>query len=65
MARRTLPPFSNLWKRHEALYVDIFSIALVLLANKTRPLDGEDKISEQLCPVLNDICFKESQRQNC
>ncbi len=65
MARRTLPSFSNLWKRHEALYVDVFSIALALLANKIRPLDDEDKISEQLCPVLNDVCFKESQRQNC
>jgi hypothetical protein len=65
MARRNLPSLSNLWQRHEALYIDVFSIALPLLVNKTSPLDDEDKISEQLCPVLNEVCFKKSQRQNC
>ncbi len=65
MARRALPSFSDLWKRHETLYVDVFSIALAQLVKKTCPLDDENKISEQLCPVLSDVCFKESKKQNC
>ncbi len=65
MARRALPLFSNLWKRHETLYVHVFSIALAQLAIKACPLDDEDKISEQLCPFLSAVCFNESKKRNC
>lgn len=65
MERRVLPSISDLWNRHETLYVDVFSIALALLSKKTCPLDDEDKISEQLCPILNAVCFKEGPKRNC
>lgn len=65
MARRSLPSFSDLWKQHETLYADVFSVAIAQLLKKTCLLDDENKISEQLCPVLSDVCFKESKKQNC
>lgn len=61
MARRLLP-VSKLWKRHEVLYVEVFSIALTLLVEKDCPLDDEDKISERLCPHLKKVCFEKSNR---
>lgn len=65
MARRTLRTSSELWEQHETLYVYIFSIALTRLAQKNCLSDDEDKISEQLCPILNDVCFEESKKQDC
>jgi len=64
MARRDIPTLSQLWKRHETLYVDIFSLALALLSQKKCSLDDEDKISEQLCPLLNSVCFTESNNRD-
>jgi len=61
MARRSLS-FPDLWERHETLYVYIFSIALARLTQKSC-LPDEDKISEQLCPVLSDVCFEESRKR--
>ncbi len=65
MERRVIPSISDLWNRHEALYVDVFSIALALLSKKACPLNHEDKISEQLCPILNTVCFNEGTKRNC
>ena len=66
MARRSLPSFSDLWKQHERLYVDVFSTAIALLAEKKMcPSGDEDEISEQLCPVLNSVCFEEGKKRNC
>lgn len=63
MARRDIPTLSELWTRHEALYVDIFSLALTLLSQRKCSLDDEDKISEQLCPLLKSVCFSESKNR--
>lgn len=66
MARRALPLFSDLWKQHERLYLEVFSIALTLLAEKKSSLtDDEDEISEQLCPILRNVCFEEGKKRNC
>ncbi len=65
MAKHALPPACELWKRHEKLYVDIFFIALARLAKKERSLGNEDTISEQLCLVLNNVCFEEGQKRGC
>jgi hypothetical protein len=65
MARRSLPSPSELWKRHEILYTHIFSKALTVLATKHCVLDDEDQISEQLCPILNTVCFEEGQKRTC
>ncbi|HAO20088.1 MAG TPA: hypothetical protein DCQ37_06100 [Desulfobacteraceae bacterium] len=62
MARRTLS-LAELWKQHETLYVYIFSIALTQLTKRNCLLNDEDKISEKLCPILNDVCFEESQKR--
>ena len=65
MSRHPLPSFNELWKRHEALYVDIFSMALVQLTNEAFSLQDENKISEHLCPILNTVCFNESKKRKC
>ena len=65
MAKHILPPAYVLWKRHEMLYVDIFSIALAQLAKKKCSFGDEDTISEQLCPVLNSVCFEENKKRKC
>jgi len=64
MARRSLPSFLKLWKRHEKLYLGIFSTALVQLAEKKCLTTDEDTISEQLCPVLSEVCFMEGKKRN-
>lgn len=65
MPRRTLPSFYILWQRHETLYTEIFSIALVQLSKEAFSWADEDKISEYLCPILNDVCFSENKNRKC
>jgi len=60
MNRRSLPDFPALWKRHEELYLKLFSKALGELAQKdsgASTLD-ENLISDQLAIILNRICFE-------
>lgn len=65
MARYTVPSFSYLWQKHEALYIGIFIIALQRLSDDKYDTTSEDGISERLCPILNTVCFEESQKYNC
>ncbi len=58
MARKDLPTFDALWKRHESLYTEVFSLALAELAGRPSVVGDEDAISESLCPILNQVCFK-------
>ncbi len=64
MARHTFPSFSALWQRHECLYVEIFSAALIELAQNNVVSGDEDVISEMLTPILNHVCFVLSQSRN-
>lgn len=64
MARYSIPSFSSLWQKHETLYVGIFIIALQRLSDDKCDTTDEDIISEYLCPVLNTVCFEESQKNN-
>ena len=69
MARRSVPSFARLWRKHETLYLSVFSQALVRLSKKKHLMD-EDHISEQLCPILNAVCFeksnkRKSKKRNC
>ncbi len=64
MARRGIPSFSSLWRKHETLYVGIFVIALQRLSEDNCDTNDEDSLSEYLCPFLNRICFEESQSSN-
>jgi hypothetical protein len=65
MARRHIPSFSTLWQKHEALYVGIFVSALKRLSVNECDITHEDLISEQLCPYLNNVCFEQSQTNDC
>jgi hypothetical protein len=58
MARRSLPSFAILWQRHECLYYEVFSIALLELSREACVSGDEDAISERLCPILNQACFE-------
>ena len=64
MAKRAIPSSSELWKRHVSMYTTVFSMALAQLANQIRASVDEDKISEELCPILSQVCFMEGQRKN-
>lgn len=64
MARHGIPPFSILWQKHETLYVGIFIVALRRLSEDGTDATAEDDISEQLCPLLTDICFEENRRNS-
>lgn len=64
MARHTIPSFSSLWERHEAIYIHIFFIALQRLSDDKCNTSDEDMISERLCPILNTVCFEESLKSN-
>ena len=57
MARRSLPSFAILWQRHEGLYREVFSIALLELSREGCVSGDEDAISERLCLRLNRTCF--------
>ena len=64
MARYSIPSFSSLWHKHETLYIGIFVIALQRLSDDKADTTDEDSISERLCPILNTVCFEESQKNN-
>ncbi len=67
MSRRpnSLPSFAKIWHEHETLYLSIFAQALAWLSAKQTQTDSENRISEQLCPVLQSVCFEESDKRNC
>lgn len=64
MARRSLPSFAILWKRHEGLYSEVFSIALLELSREDCVSSDEDAISEKLCLILNRACFALGKSRN-
>lgn len=64
MARRALPSFATLWQRHECLYREVFSIALLELSRKDCISGDEDAISERLCPSLTQACFELAKYRN-
>ncbi len=64
MARRSLPIFTVLWQRHEALYCEVFLDSLQRLARKKIVSGDEDAISEMLCPILREICFELGQTRD-
>lgn len=64
MARHSVPSFTDLWQKHETIYVGLFCLALQRLSEYISDTADEDTISEQLCPVLNEICFEENQAHN-
>jgi len=61
VARHPLSSFADLWQRHEQLYFEVFSEALLKLIQKGNAFDNEDAISESLCVDLNEVCFKISR----
>jgi hypothetical protein len=61
MPRRSFPSSHNLWQRHETLYVGLFYMALQRLSENICDTNDEDMISERLCPILNTLCYEESQ----
>lgn len=60
MARKigTIKSFLLLWMEHEKLYCSIFDEALQQLEINEEQRKNEDAISEALCPVLREVCFK-------
>jgi len=64
MGRYAVPSFSALWERHETLYVGVFIMALRRLSENGCDATREDDISEQLCPLLNEICYEEGRKCN-
>jgi hypothetical protein len=64
MARHAIPSFSVLWEKHETIYISIFILALQRLWTDRCDTGDEDMISERLCPILNTVCFEESQKDN-
>jgi len=65
MAKQTFPTAFELWKRHEKIYIGIFTSALLVLMDSQYDKSDEIKISETLCPILNNICFEESRKMGC
>jgi len=55
VARRNLP--IDLWRRHESLYIEVFSLALEELSGRASVDGDENAISESLCPTLHKVCF--------
>jgi hypothetical protein len=64
MARQAIPSLSLLWERHETMYIRIFTLSLQKLSDDQCDKSNEDSISECLCPILNTVCFEESQKNN-
>ncbi|MDQ1350313.1 MAG: hypothetical protein QG657_614 [Acidobacteriota bacterium] len=58
MSQRPLPSFKTLWKRHESLYMDVFSMALRELSERDLLSGDENTISRTLRLILNNVCFK-------
>ncbi len=65
MSRRNIPSFSDIWQKHETIYINIFIMALQRLSKAKCDLSNEDTISEKLCVFLSVICFEESKKNNC
>lgn len=65
MARYKLPKVSEIWKRHENLYIGIFILALDILAKSSCDVSNENKISATLNPILQRVCFEEATKRNC
>ena len=63
MARKigTIKSFLLLWMKHEKLYCSIFYEALQQLEINEDQRNNEDAISEALCPVLREVCFKDER----
>ena len=63
MARKigTIKSFLFLWMKHEKLYCSIFYEALQQLEINEDQRNNEDAISEVLCPVLREVCFKDER----
>ncbi|GMO40000.1 MAG: hypothetical protein Ta2B_19820 [Termitinemataceae bacterium] len=61
MARKKscIGTFTELWKAHEKLYLDIFCRALSLLTINNEQRKEENIISRALCPILRQICFND------
>ncbi len=64
MARRALSSFVTLWKRHELLYSEVFSAALMELVEMDSVSGDEDSISEILSLTLNRVCFNFGKSRN-
>ncbi|MBK5274629.1 MAG: hypothetical protein JJE30_06220 [Desulfuromonadales bacterium] len=64
MARHLLSSFTDLWMQHERLYLEVFSAALLKLAEQVPSLANEDAISEELCVLLNQVCFEMGKYRN-
>ena len=60
MARKngTIKSFIPLWLEHEKLYCSIFLEALQQLEINAEQRSDEDAISEVLCLILNEVCFR-------
>lgn len=65
MARTPIPSSSELWQKHVHLYITVFSVALENLASISCDTSDEDKISEELCPILNQVCFQKNKVSDC
>ncbi|MBL0699834.1 MAG: hypothetical protein JJV92_03000 [Desulfosarcina sp.] len=63
MARKigTIKSFLFLWMKHEKRYCSIFYEALQQLEINEDQRNNEDAISEALCPVLREVCFKDER----
>ena len=64
MAKHTFPNAPEMWKRYVDMYIEIFAIAIELLAKSSCDKCDEPTISLALCPILSDVCFKESKNRN-
>ncbi len=64
MARRKLSSFSSLWARHKQIYLSVFSMALMKLAEMDAISGNEDAISERLCIFLNNVCYTISKSRD-
>ena len=65
MQKRTLPVAQELWKRHENIYIEVFTSALLVLMDSQCDKNDETAISEALCPILNSVCFEASRKMGC
>jgi hypothetical protein len=57
MAKQIFPTARELWKRHENIYIEIFTSALLVLMDSQYDKNDEPALSETLCPILNSICI--------
>jgi hypothetical protein len=64
LARHRIPSLSVLWEKHEAIYIEIFRLALQKLSDNPCDINNEDMISEYLCLILNAVCFEKSRKNN-